>query len=185
MDRNFLREFIGRTGVGIVKYIKAIVIASLINFIVLLFGLKYANVSYYGLIAFAIAVVDVLPVLGAGIVLIPWAIIVLIQGNTHLAVTLIVLYLITFVLTQILQPLILGKSIGLKPLYTLGITLVCMFVLTPGVGAIVGALVSIMVAVFIDMKNGNIFSEDKKWFIIWNSFYENCDFVLKIWSWKV
>lgn len=162
MDRNFLKEFIGRTGVGIVKYIKAIVISSLINFIVLLFGLKYANVSYYGLIAFAIAVVDVLPVLGAGIVLIPWAIIVLIQGNTSLAITLIVLYVITFVLEQILQPIILGKSIGLKPLYTLGITLVCMFVLTPGVGAIVGALVSIMVAVFIDMKNGNLFGEDRK-----------------------
>lgn len=159
MNRNYLKEFLNRTGHGILQYIKAIVLSSIINFVVLLFGLKYANVPYYGLIAFAIAIVDLLPVIGSGIVLIPWAIIVLVQGNGNLAAILIVLYIITFILSQVLEPLILGKSIGLKPLYTLGITVISMIVLTPGVGAVVGALISIVVAVAIDMRKGEFFTK--------------------------
>ncbi len=159
MNRNYLKEFLNRTGYGILQYIKAIVLSSIINFVVLLFGLKYANVPYYGLIAFAIAIVDLLPVIGSGIVLIPWAIIVLVQGNGNLAAILIVLYIITFILSQVLEPLILGKSIGLKPLYTLGITVISMIVLTPGVGAVVGALISIVVAVAIDMRKGEFFTK--------------------------
>ncbi|WP_300409069.1 AI-2E family transporter [Lagierella sp.] len=157
MNSNLIKEFLNRTGHGVVQYLKAIVLSSLINFIVLIFGLKYANIPYYGLIAFAIAIVDLLPVLGSGLVLIPWAIIVLVQGNGKLSAILIVLYIITFILSQILEPLILGKSIGLKPIYTLGITVISMVVLTPGVGAVVGALISIVVAVIIDMRRGEVF----------------------------
>ncbi|MDO5018580.1 MAG: AI-2E family transporter [Lagierella massiliensis] len=161
MNIDFLREFVKRTGVGFVKYLKAIVITSLINFVILLLGLRYIGVPYYGLIAFVIAVVDLMPILGSGIVLIPWSLVVLVQGNGKFALSLIVIYLITLILNQVLEPLILGKSIGLKPLYTLGITVIFMVILTPGVGAIVGALVSIMLSVYLDMKKNRTTRKDR------------------------
>lgn len=152
MNSDFFNDLIKRTGYGLKQFLKAMVISSIINFIVLLIGLRIANVPNYGLVALGIAVADLLPVIGAGIILIPWAIIALLSGNGTLAATLIVIYIITFILKQILEPIILGKSIGLKPLYTLGITVVSMMVLTPGIGAIVGAIISIVLGAYLDIK---------------------------------
>ena len=118
------KEFLKRAGYGVGQFIKATLISSLANFFVILIGLKMAEIPYYGLLAFVIAIVDLLPFVGAGLVMIPWAIITLIQGNLNLAASLVLIYIVTFVLKQILEPLILGKSIGLKPVYTLVITLV-------------------------------------------------------------
>ena len=152
MNSDFFNDLIKRTGYGLKQFLKAMLISSIINFIVLLIGLRIANVPNYGLVALGIAVADLLPVIGAGIILIPWAIIALVSGNGTLAATLIVIYIITFILKQILEPIILGKSIGLKPLYTLGITVVSMIVLTPGIGAIVGAIISIVLGAYLDIK---------------------------------
>lgn len=153
MNLDLVRLILTRTKDGLLAYLKAMVISSLINMIILTIGLGWAGVSMYGLVAFFIAIVDLMPVLGSGIVLVPWAIIVLIGGNTKLAASLVVLYIITILVKQIVEPLILGKTIGLKPLYTLGITLVSMIVLGPAVGALVGAVVSILVAVFLDLRD--------------------------------
>lgn len=159
---DYLKEFLNRTGYGLLQFIKAMVITSIINFVVVLIGLRFAEVPYFGLLAFAIAIVDLLPVIGSGIVLIPWAIISLISGRTQLAIILVVIYVITFIIKQVLEPIILGKSIGLKPLYTLGITIVSMIVLTPAVGAIVGAIISIMLSVYLSMKNNDFIKENLK-----------------------
>ncbi len=159
MNMELFKEFLRRAGYGVGQFIKATLISSLVSFIVILIGLKMANVPYYGLLAFVIGIVDVLPFIGAGFVLLPWAIITLIQGNINLAASLVIIYIITFVLKQILEPLILGKSIGLKPLYTLGITILSMVALGPAVGAIVGAMVSILIAVYIDMKRSGLFDD--------------------------
>lgn len=127
-------------------------ISSLVSFIVCLIALAMAKVPYYGLIALGLAVLDLIPVLGSGIVLIPWAIISFIAGDTQLVITLIILFVATFLIDQILEPIILGKSVGLKPIYTLLITVAAMLILSPALGAIVGSIASIIVAVIIDMK---------------------------------
>lgn len=153
MNIEFFKELFKRTGYGMVQLIKGIVLSSVINFVIIAIGLKIANVPYYGLIAFAIAIADLLPVLGAGIVLIPWAIISLVTGEVSQAITLVILYVITFFVKQIIEPIILGKSIGLKPLYTLGITAISMIILSPAVGAIVGAIISVVVAAFLNLRD--------------------------------
>ncbi len=152
MNSNILNEFLRKTGIGIKELVKAMVIASLINFVVMAIGFKIAKVPYYILIALIVGIFDLLPVVGGGVILIPWAIIALVSGNVSQGLILIVVYLITLVLKQIVEPIILGKGIGLKSIYTLIITIVSMIVLTPGIGAIVGAILSIIVAVVIDMK---------------------------------
>lgn len=71
------------------------------------------------LIAFPIALIDALPVLGAGSVLIPWGVISFLRGDTMAGVGLLILYALTSVTRAVLEPRFLGKQIGLHPLLTL------------------------------------------------------------------
>ncbi|AZK44060.1 MULTISPECIES: sporulation integral membrane protein YtvI [Erysipelothrix] len=70
-------------------------------------------------LAFMVAIIDILPVLGTGTVMIPWFIIELIMGNTPLGVGLMITYIIITVIRNILEPKIVGDQIGLHPLATL------------------------------------------------------------------
>ena len=62
---------------------------------------------------------DMLPVLGVGTVLVPWALVAFFQRNFYLGFGLTVLYLVMLILRQIAEPKLLGKSLGLHPLLTL------------------------------------------------------------------
>ena len=70
-------------------------------------------------LALMIAVVDALPVFGAGTILIPWGILSLLRGQTSLAVGLLLLYAIASLTRTLLEPRFLGRQIGLHPLLTL------------------------------------------------------------------
>jgi predicted PurR-regulated permease PerM len=74
---------------------------------------------YSLLLAFLIAVVDVLPFLGTGFILIPWALYNLVVADYRTAVWLVILYLICLLSRQLLQPKIIGDSVGLDPMITL------------------------------------------------------------------
>ena len=147
------KEFLRKTGIGIKEYIKSSLITSAVCFVLLLIGLYVGQVPYFGLVAFVIAAVDMLPVLGSGIILIPWSIIAFAQTNHKLAFILIIIFILSFVIEQVLQPLIFGKSVGLKPIYTLLITIISMIIFSPAPGAIIGSIISIIIAVIIDIKN--------------------------------
>lgn len=147
------KEFLRKTGIGIKEYIKSSLITSAVCFVLLLIGLYIGEVPYFGLVAFVIAAVDMLPVLGSGIILIPWSIIAFAQTNHKLAFILIIIFILSFVIEQVLQPLIFGKSVGLKPIYTLLITIISMIIFSPAPGAIIGSIISIIIAVIIDIKN--------------------------------
>ncbi|MEG1069184.1 MAG: sporulation integral membrane protein YtvI [Ruthenibacterium sp.] len=90
----------------------------------LVIGLMLLRIDNALLIALCTAVIDILPVLGVGTILLPWGITNLILGNFPLGFGILILYLIIVVVRQALEPRIVGKQIGLYPL----ITLVCMFV---------------------------------------------------------
>ena len=100
-------------------WLRAQLILTSITFTELLIGLWILDINNSLLIALLIALVDVLPVLGAGTVLIPWAIITLVLGNTKLALSLALLYVIILFVRQLIEPKVLGKQIGVHPLFTL------------------------------------------------------------------
>lgn len=87
-------------------------------------GLTILGVDYSVLIALAIAVFDILPVVGSGTIMLPWAVISLFTGDMKLGVGLLILYVIITIIRQIIEPRIVGDHVGLHPL----LTLVCMFV---------------------------------------------------------
>ncbi|MBP3700872.1 MAG: AI-2E family transporter [Lachnospiraceae bacterium] len=74
--------------------------------------------------AFAIAIFDIMPVLGTGGIMIPWAVISLVIGNTTLGIELFIIYGIVTVVRNYVEPKVVGVQLGLHPI----ITLVSMFI---------------------------------------------------------
>lgn len=74
--------------------------------------------------AAAIAMLDILPILGTGGIMIPWAVISLVLGYTRHGINLLVIYIIVTVVRNYVEPKIVGTQLGLHPI----ITLVSMFI---------------------------------------------------------
>ena len=111
-------------GVILGKYLKSYAIILLMTFAELFIGFLIIGISDAAGIAALIAVFDILPIVGSGIILAPWAIICFIQGKVALGIGLAVLWAIVIVARQITEPKIVGKQVGLHPLATL----VCLWV---------------------------------------------------------
>lgn len=77
------------------------------------------EIEYAVLLALIIALIDILPVLGVGAVLIPWGIIDFIIGEWQLGLMILGLYLVITILRNYLEPKIIGTKYGTHPLITL------------------------------------------------------------------
>lgn len=138
-------------------YIKAQFKIEFLMYFVILLGLMFFKVKYALLIALAIAFLDLLPVFGTGTVLIPWAIMKLLDGDYRMAIGLGILWGATLLFRQIIQPKIVGDSIGLAPLPTL-------FLIYIGwqFGGVVGMLIAVPIGVLlINLKQAGIFDNVK------------------------
>ena len=80
----------------------------------LLLGIPYAPVW-----AALTALVDAVPVLGTGTVLIPWSLVCLLQGQRVRALGLVAVYVVALIARSALEPRLVGKQLGLDPLVTL------------------------------------------------------------------
>lgn len=87
--------------------------------LILAAGFLVLGVRYGVLLAFLTAILDFLPIFGTGTVLFPWSVVKLFAGEYAYATGLILLYILTQVVRQIIQPKIVGESMGLPPLMTL------------------------------------------------------------------
>lgn len=74
--------------------------------------------SFTVIIAIVTAIVDIIPVLGTGTILIPWAAYSLIVGNYPLAIGLAVIYAVITVIRQIVEPKLVAGQLGLSPVVT-------------------------------------------------------------------
>ncbi|MFS1511793.1 sporulation integral membrane protein YtvI [Chengkuizengella sp. SCS-71B] len=128
---------------SIFGFIRAQVILSSLTYIVALTGLLILGVDYALVIALLIIIVDLLPILGTGSFIMPWAIYNFIIGNIFVGVGLVVLFLAITVFRRIVEPKILGKSIGIGALSAL-ISLYIGFQLMGLVGLFLGPLVVIL-----------------------------------------
>jgi len=104
---------------AIFGYLKAALIMMIITFTELFIGFCIIGVSYPLLLAFIIAVIDALPILGTGGVLIPWSLYSFITGDIKMGISIIVLYIIVLVIRQTVEPKVVGTQIGMYPLLTL------------------------------------------------------------------
>lgn len=87
--------------------------------LILFLGFLILRVDYALLLALLIAFLDFLPFFGTGTALIPWAAVKLLAGDYRYALGLLVIYLVSQLIRQLIQPKIVGDSMGLNPLMTL------------------------------------------------------------------
>lgn len=128
-------------------YVRAQLILISITAVFVFVGLLLFRVEYAFSISLLIGFVDLLPYLGTGAVMVPWAVYTFISGNIPLGIGLSILYGIVLVVRQLIEPKILSKSIGLDALSTL----VAMFVglkLFGVLGLIIGPFVLIVLSSF-------------------------------------
>lgn len=103
----------------IFKFMKAYSILMLVTFIELSIGLSIFRVPNAIILSVIFAALDILPAIGVGGILIPWAVIEFMRGNIELGIGLIVIYVIITIIRSVLEPKVIGKQIGLNPIITL------------------------------------------------------------------
>lgn len=91
-----------------------------ITFLILTAGFFVLRIAHPVWLAALVALVDALPVLGTGTVLIPWGIVTLLLGEKALGLGLLALYGVSSLTRSILEPRLISRHLGLHPLLTLG-----------------------------------------------------------------
>ena len=127
-----------------------------VNFVVITIGMLVTGLGWWSpLIAVAVSLLDLVPVVGSGIVFVPWAIIALIAKNPHMAICVGATYIAMVVLRMILDPIVTGKSIGVSPWITLLASLGgLIFFGAAGmiIGPVIAAVANVIYRVFFKKK---------------------------------
>lgn len=119
------------------------------------------NSPYIIFIAFGIAIIDIIPVLGTGTVLLPWAVISFLTGKIGMGIALLILYIIILVIRQIIEPKLVAGQVGLPPIATI----VAMYVGSKTLGILgffILPFIVILLKVFNDEGIISIFKTGKK-----------------------
>lgn len=96
-------------------YLKAQLILMGLVALICTLGLLLTRNPYALLVGLAIGALDALPVFGTGSVLIPWAVIEVVQGDFYHAAVYLSLYVICSFLRELLEPKLIGDKLGLPP----------------------------------------------------------------------
>ena len=117
--RPFLKRVKETVAETVGRYLRAYGTLFFITFVELLIAFFILDVDYSFVLALVISIVDILPVLGIGTVLVPWAVIALVMGDYGFGVGLLITYAVLTVIRQVIEPKIVGKFIGLSPISAL------------------------------------------------------------------
>lgn len=173
-DKTYLSEFINKHMPSSIYYRFDIVRRSFRNaiggyfkaqfkieiwiYLILFIGLMILGIDYAFVIAFGIAFMDFLPVFGAGTIMIPWAVVEILGGEYKRAVGLLIIWCIGQIVRQLIQPKIMGDSIGFHPIPTI-------FLLYIGYRAagIIGLILALPIGIIlINLYEEGIFDTTKK-----------------------
>ena len=130
-------------------YLKACFQIMIIIFAILFVFFYFIGVEYAALLALITSILDFLPFIGTGTVIMPWALYSVITGKYATAVLLIIAYLVTMLARRLLEPKLVGDSIGLSPFYTL-ISMFIGYRLMGMLGLILGIPIGMILKVFYE-----------------------------------
>lgn len=151
----------------IVGYLKAQLKIEIWVYFILAAGFMLLKVRYGYLIAIPIALLDILPVFGTGTVLVPWTLFKLLSGDYIYALGLMVIWGVSQLVRQVIQPKMIGDSMGMAPIPTL-IHLYVGYKLAGVIGMIVAVPFGILV---LAMNDAGFFDNAKKSIrILWHGF---------------
>jgi sporulation integral membrane protein YtvI len=141
---------LNRAGIG---FIKAQLMFSVLTFILAYVGLLILKVEYPILLSIVIVIVDVLPVLGTGSVLVPYAIYCFVTYQQDTGIGLIILFLIITIVRRVIEPKVYSTNMGISPLASL-ISMYLGFQTLGFLGLILGPTV---VIIFDTFKKAGLF----------------------------
>ncbi len=122
-------------------------------FLILLIALAALGVRYFVLVAFLISFLDFLPFFGTGTAMIPWGIYKFLMGDYKMAILLIVIYAVTQLVRQLLQPKLVADSVGTNPLVTL-----LLLYIGYRIGSVIGMILAVPIGmVLINMLRAGAF----------------------------
>ncbi|MBQ8350595.1 MAG: sporulation integral membrane protein YtvI [Clostridia bacterium] len=102
-----------------IGYLRAYLLLLLVTLVLLLVGFLLLRVPYAVLLAALISLLDLLPIIGVGTLLIPWGIVSCLTGNLATGIGLFALYAVIALVRQFLEPKLIGQHLGLHPLLAL------------------------------------------------------------------
>lgn len=100
-------------------YVRAQFILSVAVFFILLVGFSLIGQSYALLLALLLAVMDFIPIIGAGTVMVPWAVVSLVTKDLRTAVELMVIWGVILLFRRLAEPKVVGNQTGLSPVLSL------------------------------------------------------------------
>ena len=115
----FLEQMKKTVGAAFGGYLKAQLLLSLGVFGILLAGFLFTGQDYALLLALGLAVLDFIPLLGSGTVMVPWAVIDLLIQNYSNALSLLLIWGVIAVFRRVAEPKIIGNQTGLSPFLSL------------------------------------------------------------------
>ena len=116
MARTFTEHVVHEGKLTLKDWIKSQFILTTITLAGLLIGLNLIGIEHWILAAVAITIVDMLPVLGLSVTMIPWAVYELVfQKDTRTGLWIFLLFVIIMVIKQVLEPFVRGASLGISP----------------------------------------------------------------------
>ena len=104
---------------ALLGWLKAQLKLSAVTWAIVGAGFLLLKIPYGLLWAALVALVDAVPVLGTGTVLVPWALVEFLQGRTGRGISLLLIYGIALIVRTVSEPRLVGKQLGLDPLLTL------------------------------------------------------------------
>jgi len=118
----------------------------------MLAGLLILRANNAVLLSVVIAILDLLPIIGVGTVLVPWSIVELLLGNTGMGIGLIILLIVHELIRQFAEPKIIGKNLGVHPIVSLLLLYVGYSVLGI-VGILFVPIIAVAVNIYFDKSS--------------------------------
>lgn len=146
---------------ALLGFVRAQLALVTITAVIMLIGLTILKVPYAFTIAFIIGLVDLLPYLGVGAVLVPWIIYLFLTGNLQWAIGLSITYGIIITVRQFLEPKLVASSIGIDPL----LTLISLFVGLKLFGMIGLILGPVTVVILMALHRARVFQDVWKYIL--------------------
>jgi len=157
MPSNFRRflHFLEKTfQAAFTGYIRAEFFLSVVVFFILVLGFSLMQLPYALLLALGFAVLDFIPIIGAGTVMVPWAIVDMVLGDWNTAVMLLAIWSVIVLFRRIAEPRFLGSQTGLHPV----LSLLSIFVGMKAFGVLGMILAPTLLLVVINVAASGVFN---------------------------
>ncbi|MBE5922014.1 MAG: AI-2E family transporter [Lachnospiraceae bacterium] len=148
------RAMLGKMKVAVIAFLKTQVVIMLVTMVICGTGLFLLKNPYALLLGIVIGLLDAMPLIGVGVVLIPWTLVALLMKDLKLSIGLILIFLACYLAREILEPRLMGKGVGISPIMSL-ISIYIGYYLFGLLGVIIGPVAYLILKEVVEYEKIN------------------------------